>query len=156
MNSDKNNSSMISSADERRAFQAAMNEAVTEDVARILSGVRERVAARPAETVNTGAVDLAEQLMREGYDIAAASREAAHLHSASAPLVRAALELRRSAKGFGVIAPAADEPEFDPGQDRPCPGHKWAYTGTAYGGDDESYRGEGRVYCEHCDADGDA
>jgi hypothetical protein len=37
-----------------------------------------------------------------------------------------------------------------------CPGHEWAYTGTAYGGDDESYFGEGRCYCVHCGADGDA
>lgn len=35
-------------------------------------------------------------------------------------------------------------------------GHKWAYTGTAYGGDDESYHGEGRCYCRRCGADGDA
>lgn len=35
-------------------------------------------------------------------------------------------------------------------------GHEWSYTGTAYGGDDEGYRGEGRVYCCHCGADGDA
>jgi hypothetical protein len=37
-----------------------------------------------------------------------------------------------------------------------CPGHRWIYTGTQYGGDDESYRGEGRVYCANCGADGDA
>ena len=37
-----------------------------------------------------------------------------------------------------------------------CPGHEWAYTGSAYGGDDESYSGEGRCYCVHCGADGDA
>ena len=24
-----------------------------------------------------------------------------------------------------------------------CPGHEWAYTGSAYGGDDESYFGRG-------------
>jgi hypothetical protein len=35
-------------------------------------------------------------------------------------------------------------------------GHRWAYTGTAYGGDDERYHGEGRCYCSHCGADGDA
>lgn len=35
-------------------------------------------------------------------------------------------------------------------------GHEWAYTGTVYGGDDESYFGEGRCYCIHCGADGDA
>lgn len=37
-----------------------------------------------------------------------------------------------------------------------CPGHVWAFTGSAYGGDDESYHGEGRCYCVHCGADGDA
>lgn len=35
-------------------------------------------------------------------------------------------------------------------------GHSWSYSGTAYGGDDESYGGEGRCYCAHCGADGDA
>lgn len=35
-------------------------------------------------------------------------------------------------------------------------GHSWVYTGTAYGGDDESYFGEGRCYCEFCGAGGDA
>ncbi len=34
--------------------------------------------------------------------------------------------------------------------------HDWVYTGTAYGGDDESFRGEGRVICRLCGADGDA
>jgi hypothetical protein len=37
-----------------------------------------------------------------------------------------------------------------------CPGHKWVYTGAAYGGDDKSYHGEGRCYCSICGADGDA
>lgn len=38
-----------------------------------------------------------------------------------------------------------------------CPtGPSWVYTGTAYGGDDPSYHGEGRVYCSGCGADGDA
>lgn len=35
-------------------------------------------------------------------------------------------------------------------------GHSWVYSGTAYGGDDERWGGEGRCYCEHCGADGDA
>ena len=35
-------------------------------------------------------------------------------------------------------------------------GHSWVYTGTAYGGDDERWCGEGRCYCRHCGADGDA
>lgn len=35
-------------------------------------------------------------------------------------------------------------------------GHEWGYTGTAYGGDDHSYFGEGRCLCVHCGADGDA
>lgn len=34
-------------------------------------------------------------------------------------------------------------------------GHRWSHTGTAYGGDDESYHGEGRSYCQHCGMDGD-
>ena len=49
-----------------------------------------------------------------------------------------------------------EEPEFDPGQRGPCPGHVWAFTGTQYGGDDERFHGEGRAYCELCGADGDA
>lgn len=36
-----------------------------------------------------------------------------------------------------------------------CPGHKWAYTGSSYGGDDDSYHGEGRCYCLYCGKDGD-
>lgn len=35
-------------------------------------------------------------------------------------------------------------------------GHSWSYSGTAYGGDDESYHGEGRCICSQCGADGDA
>lgn len=35
-------------------------------------------------------------------------------------------------------------------------GHDWSYSGTAYGGDEESYFGEGRCYCRYCGADGDA
>lgn len=35
-------------------------------------------------------------------------------------------------------------------------GHSWSYTGVAYGGDDESFGGEGRAYCCYCRADGDA
>jgi len=35
-----------------------------------------------------------------------------------------------------------------------CP-HEWAFSGTAYGGDDPSFRGEGRCYCLLCGADGD-
>lgn len=37
-----------------------------------------------------------------------------------------------------------------------CPGHEWAFTGSAYGGDDDRWSGEGRCYCLHCGADGDA
>lgn len=48
--------------------------------------------------------------------------------------------------------------DFD-GQDDACSdpgGHSWVCTGTEYGGDDDSYHGEGRCYCEFCGADGDA
>lgn len=34
--------------------------------------------------------------------------------------------------------------------------HEWNYTGTAYGGDDERFHGEGRTICNKCGADGDA
>lgn len=61
------------------------------------------------------------------------------------------------AGGLEGMAKAAEEADPDPEADK-CPGphgHKWAYTGTAYGGDDESYMGEGRAYCVYCGADGD-
>lgn len=49
------------------------------------------------------------------------------------------------------------EPDDDPAATCPGPrGHEWAYTGTLYGGDDERWGGEGRCYCVHCGADGDA
>lgn len=34
-------------------------------------------------------------------------------------------------------------------------GHVFVCSGTAYGGDDDSYHGEGRCYCIYCGADGD-
>ncbi len=34
--------------------------------------------------------------------------------------------------------------------------HEWEFTGAEYGGDDESYHGEGRCYCRKCGTDGDA
>lgn len=63
-----------------------------------------------------------------------------------------------------MIFDEAMEPDVDglPEQDEPddrCSnpgGHEWTYTGTQYGGDDESFHGEGRCYCTHCGADGDA
>jgi hypothetical protein len=71
--------------------------------------------------------------------------------------------LDRAREGFAALVDLhageiASEPEWDdPGQrGRPCPSHEWAYTGSAYGGDDDSYHGEGRCYCIHCGADGDA
>ena len=44
----------------------------------------------------------------------------------------------------------------DPADDseESCP-HSWSFTGTAYGGDDPRYHGEGRVVCRLCGADGD-
>ena len=33
--------------------------------------------------------------------------------------------------------------------------HEWVYTGTEYGGEDERFHGEGRVYCSKCGVDGD-
>ena len=34
--------------------------------------------------------------------------------------------------------------------------HEWECSGSAYGGDDDRWHGEGRVYCTLCGADGDA
>jgi hypothetical protein len=55
--------------------------------------------------------------------------------------------------------PAVRHPEDDDGDgdDEPtdtCP-HEWVYTGTAYGGDDDRWHGEGRCFCSLCGADGD-
>ena len=58
-----------------------------------------------------------------------------------------------------ALAIAQDTPTDDPeGTIEPaesCP-HEWVYTGTAYGGDDPSYHGEGRCICRLCGMDGDA
>jgi hypothetical protein len=52
----------------------------------------------------------------------------------------------------GILAdPRGDD---DPGCTNPG-GHSFVSSGTEYGGDDESYFGEGRCYCEFCGADGD-
>jgi hypothetical protein len=48
-----------------------------------------------------------------------------------------------------------DDPDDD---DPPCTnpeGHEWVCTGTGYGGDDERFFGEGRMYCTWCGKDGD-
>lgn len=48
--------------------------------------------------------------------------------------------------------------DYDDEDDDACEnpgGHKFVCTGTAYGGDDESYHGEGRCYCVYCGKDGD-
>jgi hypothetical protein len=59
------------------------------------------------------------------------------------------------AQAEGRPAPAYDDDDPYPGCTNPR-GHSWAYSGSAYGGDDDSYHGEGRCYCENCGADGDA
>jgi hypothetical protein len=45
--------------------------------------------------------------------------------------------------------------EDEPTEQDRC-AHRWVYTGTNYGGDDESHHGDGRCYCDLCGADGDA
>lgn len=52
-----------------------------------------------------------------------------------------------------------DDANGDDGYDDRCTdpaGHEFECTGTAYGGDDERWHGEGRCLCIHCGADGDA
>lgn len=53
-------------------------------------------------------------------------------------------------------AEAEDASEDEEGRCTNAGGHEFAHSGTAYGGDDPTYHGEGRSYCLHCGADGDA
>ena len=69
------------------------------------------------------------------------------LRADGVPLADVATAERLLDEADAFIASAAADPV--------C-AHEWAYTGTAYGGDDESYHGEGRCYCMNCGADGDA
>lgn len=102
-----------------------------------------------------GAADYAITMIGQGREEGAAIVEAAHRYSASSEVVRSAVRARL--QGAEPTRPEEqDEPEYDPGQRGPCQGHSWVFSGTAYGGDDESFHGEGRAYCEHCGADGDA
>lgn len=63
----------------------------------------------------------------------------------------------RPADGDAASPPAVadDDGSYPP----PCSdpgGHKFEGTGTAYGGEDDRWGGEGRMLCIHCGADGDA
>jgi hypothetical protein len=64
------------------------------------------------------------------------------------PVMRA-LTLHRYIKDDQGLTPG----QFECATER---GHRWSYSGTAYGGDESSYGGEGRCYCCLCGADGDA
>jgi len=66
-----------------------------------------------------------------------------------------------AAPAFAAINLVDEDAEEDDDGDYPPPctnpgGHKFECTGTAYGGDDERWHGEGRCLCIHCGADGDA
>jgi hypothetical protein len=57
----------------------------------------------------------------------------------------------------GIATPEGDfwaEKYEEEPEEETC-AHEWGYSGTAYGGDDERWHGEGRCYCVHCGADGD-
>ena len=56
--------------------------------------------------------------------------------------------------GKVLLTMFVSEPDEEEREEESCL-HEWVYTGTAYGGDDESYSGEGRVYCSLCGEDGD-
>lgn len=60
-----------------------------------------------------------------------------------------------SAAQYDLAHPDGDDEDEAPIGRCPC-GGAWVCTGTAYGGDDERYCGEGRIYCDTCGADGDA
>jgi hypothetical protein len=61
---------------------------------------------------------------------------------------------RNGAAGMFRRAAVENHPYHPTAQDL-C-AHEWSYTGSAYGGDEDSYGGEGRCYCCKCGADGDA
>lgn len=67
-------------------------------------------------------------------------------------------ELCARCAGEGALFATLDmiEDAASIGSDNPFCEHDWSYTGTAYGGEDESYHGEGRSHCRLCGADGDA
>lgn len=50
---------------------------------------------------------------------------------------------------------AANTAEADDEPAENC-AHEWIFTGTAYGGEDSRWHGEGRCFCAKCGADGDA
>jgi hypothetical protein len=59
--------------------------------------------------------------------------------------------------GLSKLEPGDELEPDEPSDDCSNPaGHRWIYTGTAYGGDDERWHGEGRCLCAYCGADGDA
>ena len=79
----------------------------------------------------------------------------------AAGMLTAEMEPKPSAEAVAEAAPvpAAPDDETDVGYPPPCTdpgGHEFECTGTAYGGDDERWHGEGRMLCVHCGADGDA
>lgn len=57
--------------------------------------------------------------------------------------------------GYDRVAEMLNDmaPDEEPGSS--C-AHEWTCTGSAYGGDDDRWHGEGRMYCSLCGADGDA
>ena len=56
-------------------------------------------------------------------------------------------------RGMGAVIDEDNRPWLD--EVGNC-AHEWAYSGTAYGGDDERWFGDGRCYCAKCGADGDS
>lgn len=64
--------------------------------------------------------------------------------------------LALSEEGRNRLRAITTSPEPDPGSNDAGCEHDFVCSGTAYGGDDESYHGEGRSYCTKCGADGDA
>lgn len=70
---------------------------------------------------------------------------------------RPSLKICESCNGAGEFgATEEDLANCDPGSDNPFCRHDWSCTGSAYGGDDDRWCGEGRMLCSKCGADGDA
>ena len=89
-------------------------------------------------------------------------RQLSELAAARRPNVRP-VPMREHLAALSAIVPdpdpdenEGDEPDEEIDRCSNSQGHKFECTGTAYGGEDERWHGEGRSLCVYCGADGDA
>ena len=93
-------------------------------------------------------VELAERFGEHGLQLESINKE----------VLRSALVLavgQQTPRRKPTYARDPETGEMDCPHTHPDGASAWVYTGAAYGGDDPSYRGEGRCYCGLCGEDGD-